>query len=979
MNAIIQKSMRTALIILLTTTQAYGAPTCNQVVCADVVKSQKVATNKLCVSGDANFGGDVTIDGDLTVHGDIINEISPIEGWWLNTLKGNISNTTVLWHIYHVGSQLRVHLYAGYQGRYREWTPEDFAAVALDGVFLFAVPIPVNDVALLKKNEHSYIVNPVLPGDPEYLSPYQNTNFLNTTSNPNILYYYGADVPNDSGGDFEIDVLRLVRLAQAPEIETFDNPAFIDNTNPINILENIYNMLLRNGNPQFAVDFQASDYPGFAAFTARKDQLLSTGVQYQSVIKDVWRTRLDDPTGLGFPLSTTFITTQHANPRLGARAVVTGFSGDYALLNNATGWQVGVADNDNGRDAAQVYGPEYYVGSQQKSMLTIVGADSSDLPVYNPLEHGVGQVTVIVDPVTATSQYAPLTAAAHDLQSYAGRSTHTNLNGYYNGVTNELFDSFEDLQTGFDNDTAAFYRIRSRGYHGTRAGDSYVDIDANNIPTFPSIPSNDPTGITLYDGESPTAFYSIDIFNYLDPERTFNIYWALDGAPIPDAPVTTQKLVDITQDFYGPGQPYYKTPGSQFIFQVDNYYNNSAFGNTPPDPAVWSIYNAGSYNDFNNLVFGILDESKTCGETVAYISLLDDLSIDPIYLASSFPEFAPNGTYYPQGPLADCFALVMETLKQYNPTSYVINNRGNGGGYSVMVVLSSFFGADRSFYTEKQSFAGNGYQPSQPIQQTQDEAQFENLQESINNRKFINTNAFAAAYPNAMVRDEGTKVYFITDTNAGSYGDVNTHLFRNNDAANFGDLGFGVESIIIGDIDGRLFGAASIENALFTNNSQNTSDEGIPVGAFSVRLEAISALTRAGENAYLFANQNPVVAPDLLFNMDIENTFWLDVGSKGTYPLNPIDGGTDPLVLPLSTGVTQPVYGTNVLAQATWRDRVLEAAIMMAVPEGCFTQAIRNTKEDTKAKEHKAKLAKHLAARAQQKPDPKRKRLGDKY
>jgi hypothetical protein len=87
-----------------------------------------------------------------------------------------------------------------------------------------------------------------------------------------------------------------------------------------------------------------------------------------------------------------------------------------------------------------------------------------------------------------------------------------------------------------------------------------------------------------------------------------------------------------------------------------------------------------------------------------------------------------------------------------------------------------------------------------------------------------------------------------------------------------------------------------------------------------------------------------VIKPDILLNMDIEATFWLDVGTKGTYPLNPVDGGSDPLVLPLSTGVTQPDYADP----STWRDRALEACIVTAV-ERCFS--VRSLKAAVKRRQ----------------------------
>lgn len=886
-----------------------------------------------------------------------------ITGWWLNTIKGNLTGNTVLWHIRYVGDELKAKVYAGYQGRYREWTPEDYIpALRATGFFVNFGFIPIDDFVLQPRAPGSWIMNPLATNSPEYFSPIQNELWLNLSqTDPNILYPVG------------FDTMRLVRLAEAPEIETFDNPSFIDNTNPIKIFDNIYNILLLNGNPQFSTDVQASDYPGFLAFTAHKDQLLATGALYDSEVKDVWRTRTDFPTGFNFPLSTTFITVQPPNPRIGGRAIVSGFLPPYDILNNSDGWEIGIADNENGRNASEVYGPSYYDGADEKFMLTVLDIDTSSLPAYDPQEHGVGQITVVVPPVTAATEYRELIAAVHDLESFADRSTHTTMYGFIDRTNLRLFPTFADLQIGFDTGTATTrgFPFVSRGYNGTRSGALYVDIDRANGSSAPAIPSNDPTGyvqgagtgtITLYDAPSPTAFYSIDVFNYLDPERTYNMYWALTGAPIPGSPITTQKLVDDTGG-------YYKTPGSQFIFTVDNYYNNYIFGNTPPDPAVWSIYNKGSFDDFNNLIFGIIDPAKTCGETVAYISFLSCTGIDPLFGASTFPEFASNSG---ADPLSDCLALMMETLNQYNPTSYIINWRGNeGGSTQFFTTLGAFFGENRPGFEPTKSFADNGNRPGISLQEIDTDAQF-GLQEYLDYFKIIDTDLIASLYPNAIVRTPGTKVFFLTDTNAASAGDFVPHAFRNNDAGTPGDLGSGITSYIVGDIDGRLFASGGPGMRLFTNLSHNLFLGEIPFSAIVPTVERAVNFARLGDNPYIFGNQTPVVAPDLLVNMDIESTFWLDVGAQGTYPKNPVDGGTDPLVLPLSTGVTQPVYGNTFAEQATWRDRTLEACLMMAIPEGCFSDRVRDVKREQKVKAHKAKLAKHLVKRSKQGPNPER-------
>lgn len=724
-------------------------------------------------------------------------------------------------------------------------------------------------------------------------------------------------------------------------------------------LNNIYNEFLLNGNPQMAKEAQSSDFPGVKEFHNHLQKLLTSGVVYgPTKITDVWRTRTDDPTFFAFPLSTTLVTKCPPNPRIGARAIVSGFTGPYSILNNAAGWEIGLADNDNGR--AGVYDDNYFVNNKEKFMVTVIDVDTSGLPPYDKKLYGKATVTIVVDRVTPSTEYRALTAAVHDLSSFIGRSTHTRPRVWYDTDTFRIYPTFADIQAGITAGTAGKARLRSRGYNGTRSGGLYTDIWYQDASTFPSIPTNDPTGLSLQDPEwinpdSPFLAYNIDTANYLDRKRTYNLYWGLSGPEIPGSPVTSSRLVSLTGG-------YYKTPGSEFVFQVSGYYD------TPPDPSFWTLY--GDYQDGydyrNALHFGIVDPALTCGKTVAYIYIVDEASFDPAYQASiSFNEFTPTASGLPggTGPTVAGFAAMLEKLNEFSPDAYIIDVRGNGGGASkIPTALASFFGKTRMVYTQSVATASRHKEQKLIDMQTiQDKASFKNLQETIDTAKLLFNDQIAALYPDAVVRGHGKKVLVLTDTNAASNGDLFPHWFRNSEKKNPGDIGHGVKSYIIGDIDGRIFGYSYVaEGKLFTNANHNLYDNGTAVSAFDVTEECIAAAFRAGKNDYSFNNQHPVIQPDVLINFDIENTLWLDVGKLGPYPQNPCDGGTDPLILPLSTGKGQPVYEDNT----TWRDRALEASLVTAIGEGCCSngQSLNKAKAQPRTKPiHKANKASRLS------------------
>jgi len=918
--------------------------------------SKKCVKGSLCVRGDlkvkgnSQFCSDVKVGGDLTVNGSITADVltvgeivlkdngcqevvvtkstHPLVGWWLNVNKGATSSTDVLWKIRcEEGGKLFAHLYAGYQGRYREWTPED--AVNADGGLwgLWDYTLPVNDFPLVpvESNPKGFYCNPTLPSNPEFLSKQQITAAqLNMTDDPNVCYTFMIGMQSPVGfGAYGGDTLKLVRLDYEPVIEKYENPAYIDTTNPVKIFEDIFNTFYKIGNNQFTKEAQTKDYPGFAAMNQRYHELLTTGVTYTNTVKDVWRSRIDNPTGFVLPISTTLVVEDFPNPRVGARVYCTGFLGDYEILNNPDGFELGIADNNNGRVAASVLGPEYYDGANEKFLLTFLDLNTSDLPPYDPAIHGVGKTKLVIKPVTPATEYSELVAAVHDLYSFTGRHTHKVFRPYRDRTTLRIYKTFQDLQDGLNINRAVRIPIQPRGRAVTRASANYVDYSYISGSTVPAIPSNDPTGMNLND---PKFEHSIDINNYYDPENTYNIYWALDGPEIPGAPVTGQRLLDVSEALVG---PYYKNPGSKFIFTV------SKFGEAPADPK-WSIY--GDYEPI--LLFGLLDINKTCGEKVGFISLLDNYGIDGTFWASLFEDFSP-GVPSSMGPLGDCFATVMEKINSFGVDKLIIDDRGNIGGLETVVgALASFIGAKRPAQSFVIGFADNGNQPFERLQTIQNRANFIGMQNFINNSGTLFNDIFAVKYPNSMFKgtaDKPKRVIFLTDINAGSAGDDNPHYFRNTLADDPSDLGDYVYCDIVGDIDGRVISGSTYPLSQFTNVSHNLMRNGNAVSSILLGLEggaATAFIVKDGKIEY-GSNQIPSIKPKVLLNGDIEATFWLDTGYKGTYPLNPADGGSDSLVLPLSTGVTQP----NKDDPTTWRDRFLEAAITSLVD--CSKEFIR--------------------------------------
>jgi len=892
--------------------------------CSLKVGKNLCVKQNLCVKGDAQINGSLSVQGSITTPTITVDKIQltdngcqeevvtrsthPLVGWWLNTNKGTLTDTITLWNIRCEEGKFFAHLYAGYQGRYREWTPEDFSANAA-GVWgiVQATTFGTNDFPLvpIPGNSKGFYCNPTLPDDPDFLSTQQVIAAeLQISDDPNVSYVYMINTNNGIGFAIMDLTLRLVKLDYVPVIEKY-NDSYIDNTNPVKIFENIFKNMTMIGNSQFSKESNSSDFPGWAPLNERYQQLLTTGVSYTSEVKDVWRTRVDRPTTYAFPLSTTLITKTVPYPRIGARAYVSGFKAPYDILNNTTtGWELGLADNNNARNGSTVYGLDYYDGAHETFLLTLLDVITTDLPVYDPALHGEGHVEVRVKPVTPGCKYSELVAAVHDLYGFSERSTHSLFYPFFDRRTLRLYQTFEDIQAGILANNARRFTFRTRGYQVTRTSDLYTNLFSNNPFTAHAIPSNDPTGMNLNEAKFR---YSIDLGNYLDPAHTYNIYWGLTGPEIPGSPVTGPKLVTMSDG-------YYKTPGSKFVFMASNFYD------APPDPAFWSIY--GDYKQ--NLIFGLMNANKTCGRKVGYLYIETEFSFDPSFAASLFQDFTPPGVPVPLGPVADSWAVMMRKFNELQVEDIIIDIRGNGGGADfVDMSLAMFFGGNRPGFAYAQSFAGNGFRPNEKLQDIQNQAHFLELQNLIDNSAIINTDLWAQLYPDCMFRGEGKRVVFLTDSNAASIADAFPHYFRNS-SGNPNDLGHGVTSILIGDIDGRVCGGGGNLINLFTNVGSNLFNFGAAASAIWTTLESTSNLISLGDKPAYMCNQLPAIKPNVLLNGDIAATFWLDTGYKGVYPKNPVDGGSDPLVLPLSTGVTQPDKNTPT----TWRDRWLEACIM---------------------------------------------------
>ena len=866
----------------------------------------------------------------------------PLLGWWKNTIRGSFTNTLSLWHIYVDDcKKLRAHLYAGNvnsidgddKNLYREWTPEDF----LYGPYNFDINIPsglpdTNDISLaLLPDDSGFIVNPTSKKSANYATELQNEGILRQSkTDKNVLYvsYFETQYQNISELN-EHSVLKLVKLCNKPNIISYEN-SNINFSDPIIMFKNMCDSNMFNGNMQVTKEVNSSDFPGWDKMVAYRNKLLTTGVKYNSIVKDVWKTVTPPASGrilLGqiIPPSTSIITKGPNGRHWGAKAVIKGFTSDRGFNKLNGNWKLSFFENRGTNSSPKFYDASHFDATDYTYYFNI-DVDSSDLPEYDALIDGVATVEISYEPVNSNMNYYDFIGAINEFMNYNGFCTHWRPNFYIKRVNYsnkkfrfDLFDTFQELTqalvtpgiVGPDGGKvrAVLSSLRTRYRESTVGDRAYFGRFQFSLTSTGVVPNNDPSGINLTEKKFD---YFIDIQNYLDPKNIYNIFWAVTGPVRPDVPITGE-LVSRTDG-------YYLNNGSKFIYDV------APFGSMGPKSNFkWQV--AGDTP--NNVYFGLIDSQYTNGETVGYFFSYNCGTADDSFGYSTLPEFVELGLPIGTGSWLPYFATMMTKLNSLGITKMIIDIRNNGGGYAGYgPAFATFFGGDRSGVLQSYSIADNGTAPLISQLEFANDGGFEILAQQSKFASVIDTEFTAKKFPKAIFRGANKKLVILDSIGAASGGDLFPHYFTNPDAKDYHDLGFGLICTIVGDVDSRLHGSVSAPLGMYySSQTAIKSAKFGPIAPVFDTLEQGSIQTRAGSDQYQFSNQVKYTSPVHIINNNINNTYLLDTGYRTPYPLNPVDGGDNPFVLPLSTGKQQPDQNDNT----TWRDIWIETAIIEAV------------------------------------------------
>jgi hypothetical protein len=417
------------------------------------------------------------------------------------------------------------------------------------------------------------------------------------------------------------------------------------------------------------------------------------------------------------------------------RVAISGYKGEWKVIN-------GIWDLDPLVYSNSITYPSERAFTCSNRRYIIIPFDSRNLPEYNPLKHGNGEVKSFHKSISENSSYRDMIVALDELILTTGFSTHTR--GYYIAIIKDVNkppvipETYKEIQDLLDTNPAYVVNVRFRsrtypqcnGYMYINPNKYYNQINKN----YPSFDINNPFNI------DSTLNYSIVINNYLQEGSVKTIYYK-------------EKL------------------NGEIVFQVGD------IGVIPP-----------GYDTLNSeIIFGFVNQSRTNENRVGYIYYPNFQFIDPNFkILIGIPE---NRNYY--------IYLLIGTIMNYLITNYKIQDiifdiRGNGGGFErCRFPVACSVGGKRNYFISSSDPTGNPCNPD--LYRTDypyiDPAEMEKV---IQNSVLYGTPQRTA------------NVIIIDDINAASAGDIFPNQFIGDNGD--GELGNNTKAYIVGNIDGRYSG-----------------------------------------------------------------------------------------------------------------------------------------------------------------------------
>lgn len=772
-------------------------------------------------------------------------------------------------------------------------------------------------------------------------------------------------------------------------IRPFDDTdsAFPDVTNPVAIAQYMYNSWTLNSlNPENN-NFKDTDYKSFYEREAIFAQLIDEGFTFITPIR---RIRVSQPgehfiSEFSRPFTTVpnnsfvssdkltdIFTDGFSYATTGATVEIGGFEGPWACMNGI--YVNGVAiDEEN---AIPNPSPTHVDVNEDQTKGTfrnvynhfLLNFDSSDAKKFPRDNEGwakgiCGKPYVkVIHRITPDTEYPALFGALQSMfyQMYQVSFHTARFKAIFKPGSMFLVNTWQEMKDA----------VATNNYWGSPADNGRNQIASRDQQAIPSgffnnavlanrtvTTYNDPFGLTQAPGSKYD--YNIVMANYLDQNSVKNLYWAIAGTPAtnpgdPTAPNGQFLQFDPVDIGYKPVIP--GTQRAEFVGALGNVIVTDGIPKPQnPDPEHFTLLGDFFYptatDTFvsNNYYVGFIDPALTGDKRIGYLRWGDEGLSDPSFfmITSTFPPVAAQlppsqgGTNLKYG--REAISQVMSNYTRYfnqqNCDAVILDIRANNGGiFEDLITVAEFFGDDRASVTLEWSKKDNG---NSDLVQLDDSSQFQFFQNVIERNAtsldhfYVQQNAATYGADTICRGSPGKskKVIVLTDYGAASSGDIFPHLFLGENLD--GNLGSNTTGIIIGDIDGRLKGAAASNPLPVSKFANRIYDaQGRPFSPIDFTTDTatfpllVNGRTGSTDNPVYYNQQSNLVAPSEAPTLH---------GTAGGNPL-PNDWETNVWpalgLIKAPKGLFDPGFPKgkpNFDKRTSWRDPWLEQAILAAI------------------------------------------------
>ena len=339
-----------------------------------------------------------------------------------------------------------------------------------------------------------------------------------------------------------------------------------------------------------------------------------------------------------------FICKYHKITR-SSRVIISGYNGEWAVIN-------GVWDIDPWVYANSITYPSDRAFTCSNRRYIIIPFDSRNLPNYNPLKHGYGEIKSFHKSINENSSYRDMIVALDELILTTGFATHTR--GYYIAIIKDVNkppvipETYKEIQDLLNTNPSYVVNI----VYGSRTrpqcnGNMYINPTSYELSSFDI---NNPFNIDT------TLNYSIVETNYLLKGSVKTIYYKVE-------------------------------PSGNIVFKVGN------IGVIPP----------GYIPLDSNVFFGYVNQSRTKENRVGYIYFPNF-----VFYSNSFGT-TENPNYYVYLLIGTIMNYLITT---YKIQDIIFDVRGNGGGFTNLAfTVACSVGGKRNYFNATIDPNGNPCNP----------------------------------------------------------------------------------------------------------------------------------------------------------------------------------------------------------------------------------------------------------------------------